>query len=115
MLFPAASGSGESVFEMLNTGAEDTVVVTAAPLKGPASLLVTLYVPLSMTVPLASGLFTLTTRVTDPEAAAGSSPMFHVTTPPASDPAFDADTKAVFPGTVSLITTPVASAFPVFE
>ena len=39
--------------------------------------------------------------------------MFQVTTPPASVPPPDADTKLVFPGTASVTTTPLALAFPV--
>ncbi len=42
MLLPALTGSGESAFEMLRTGAEVTVVVSAAPFTGPASVLVML-------------------------------------------------------------------------
>ena len=68
-----------------------------------------------ITVPLAIGLLALTTSVTDPEVPAATAPMFQVTTPPASSPGADADTKLVFAGTVSLTATFVAPAVPVFE
>ena len=64
-------------------------------------------------MPLGSGLFTLTTSCTEPEALAASAPMFQVTTPAASVPPAVAETKVVFAGSVSLTTTPVASAVPV--
>src|SRR5882672_2658297 len=115
MLLPAFTGSGASVLLMFITGAEDTVVVIAAPAVGAVSLLSTLWVALVITVPFASGLVTATTSCTDPEAPAATAPTFQVTTPAASVPPPVADTKLVFAGTVSLITTPVALAFPVFE
>ncbi len=68
-----------------------------------------------ITVPFVSGEFTLTTRVTVLEAPAARLPMFQVTTPAASVPPPVALTNAVFVGIVSLITTPVAFWFPVFE
>ncbi len=68
-----------------------------------------------MIVPLTSGLATLTTMVTVLEAPAASAPMFQVTTPAASVPPPVALTNAVFAGIVSLITTPLAFMFPVFE
>src|SRR6185503_10016917 len=115
MLLPATTGSGASVFEMVNTGADDTVVVTAAPLTGAVSLLSMLYVALVITVPFASGLVTATTSCTEADAPAARLPMFQVTTPAASVPPPVADTNDVFAGTVSLITTPVPFALPVFE
>src|SRR6185503_4103359 len=115
MLLPATTGSGASVLPMLSTGLDDTVVVIEAPLTGAVSLLSMLYVPLVITVPFASGLVTATTSCTDPEAPAATPPTFQVTTPAASVPPPVADTNEVFAGTVSLITTPVAPAFPVFE
>src|SRR6267378_2440253 len=115
MLAPAATGSGASVFEMLSTGAEVTVVVIEAPATGRVSLLSMLYVPLVMTVPLARGEVTCTTSCTEPDAPTARAPMFQVTTPPASVPPPVADTNVVFAGTVSAITTPVALAFPLFE
>src|SRR6266581_8981979 len=115
MLLPAATGSGASVFEMLSTGVEVTVVVSAAPFTGAASFDVSVYDPLVITVPFASGELTLTTSCTDVDVPAFSAPMFQVTTPPASVPPPVADTKLVFAGTVSVITTPVALAFPAFE
>ncbi len=42
MLLPALTGSGASALEMASTGADETVVVTAAPLTGPAFELVML-------------------------------------------------------------------------
>src|SRR5206468_3701653 len=68
-----------------------------------------------MTVPLASGELTRTTRVTEPEAPTARDPMFQVTTPAATPPGAEADTKLVLAGTVSLTTTFEASAVPVFE
>ena len=68
-----------------------------------------------ITVPLASGLATCTTRSTLADAPAASAPMFQVTTPAASVPPPVALTNVVFAGSVSLITTPDASSFPVFE
>src|SRR5712691_3206652 len=115
MLLPAATGSGASVLEMLSTGAEVTVVVSAAPFTGAASFDVSVYDALVITVPFASGRLTLTTSCTDPEVPALSAPMFQVTTPPASVPPPVAETNVVFAGMVSAITTPVALAFPVFE
>src|SRR6266850_2376589 len=115
MLLPATTGSGASVLLMLNTGIDDTVVVIAAPAIGAVSLLSMPYVALVITVPFASGLVTATTSCTDADAPAARLPMFQVTTPAASVPPPVADTKLVFAGTVSPITTPVASAFPVFE
>src|SRR5438094_686010 len=114
MLLPAFTGSGESVLLMLRTGADDTVVVIAAPAVGAVSLLSMLYVPLVMTVPFASGLVTATTSCTLADAPAARAPMFQVTTPAASVPPPVADTKLVFAGMVSVITTPVALAFPLF-
>src|SRR3989442_1504751 len=68
-----------------------------------------------MTVPLARGLATCTTSWTDEDDPAFSAPMFRATTPTASIPPAGADTKAVFAGIVSVITTPLALALPVFE
>ncbi len=68
-----------------------------------------------ITVPFASGLLALTTSVTVLDAPAARAPMFQVTTPAASVPPPVALTNAVFAGIVSLITTPVALALPVFE
>src|SRR2546428_6068315 len=52
--------------------------------------------------------------VTVPEAPAARPPRFQVTTPPASVPGAEADTKVVLAGSVSLITTLVASSLPPF-
>src|SRR5437899_2374324 len=68
-----------------------------------------------MTVPLASGLAACTTSWTDADAPAFSTPMFQVTTPAATLPPAVADTKAVFAGSVSEITTPLAFDDPVLE
>src|SRR6267378_3818000 len=113
MLAPAFTGSGASVFEMLSTGAEVTVVVTAAPLVGAVSFEVTWYVALVITVPFGSGLVTCTTICTEPDEPAFSAPTFQVTTPPASVPPPDADTNVVFAGSASVIATPVAFMLPV--
>src|SRR5437899_5510853 len=100
---------------MLRMGHEVTVVYTAAPLTGPDSVLVMLYVALPITVPFASGEFTRTTRVTDPDPPAARRPRLQVTTPPAGEPPFEAETKAVFAGSVSEIDTLLAFSLPVFE
>src|SRR2546422_7674695 len=115
MLFPAAIGSGASVLMIARTGAEETVTVTVAPLTGPTSLLVMLYVELPIAVPFASGEFTRTTRVTDPDPPAARRPRLQVTTPPAGDPPFEAETKVVFAGRLSEIDTLLAFSLPVFE
>ena len=112
---PATAGSGESVLEMFRIGSEVTVVVIEAPASGAVSLLSMLYAPFVIRVPLGSGLPTWTTSCTDPEPPAASAPTFQVTTPAASVPPPVADTNEVFPGTVSVITTPVALALPEFE
>src|SRR5882762_6124473 len=114
MFAPEFTGSGASVFEILSTGDEVTVVVIAAPATGAVSLLSMLEVALLITVPFARGLATCTTSCTDPEPPAARAPRFQVTTPAASVPPPVADTNAVFAGTVSAITTPVALALPVF-
>src|SRR5436309_3545369 len=113
MLLPAFTGSGASALLILRTGADDTVVVTDAPAVGAVSLLSMLYVPLVMTVPFTSGLATATTNCTLGEEPAARAPMFQVTTPAAGVPPPVADTKLVFAGMVSVITTPVALALPV--
>src|SRR6266699_3298041 len=104
MLLPAAIGSGAAVLVMVRTGAEETVVVSSAPAIDPVSVLVMLYVLLWMTVPLASGVLTLTTSVTVPEAPAARPPRLQVTTPPAGAPGAEAETNVVLAGIVSLIT-----------
>ena len=96
-------------------GAEVTVVVIGAPAAGAVSLLSTLNVALVMIVPFASGLAVCTTSCTLPDVPALSAPIFQVTIPAASVPPPVAETNEVFPGTVSVITTPVALALPVFE
>src|SRR5437879_6343350 len=68
-----------------------------------------------MTVPFASGVTTCTTSWAVPEAPVARAPRFQVTTPPAGAPGADAETNAVFAGTVSLMTTFVASAVPVLK
>src|SRR5437667_191631 len=115
MLPPALTGSGASALEIARTGADETVVVIAAPLTGPVSFELMLYVPFVISVPLAIGEPTVTTSCTEPDPPAASAPMFQVTTPPASAPPPVADAKVVFAGTVSVTTTPVALAFPVLE
>src|SRR2546426_4514179 len=115
MVLPAATGSGTSVADTVRTGAEVTVVVMAAPLTGDVSAASMLQVPLVITVPLARGVLTRTVSVTEPDAPAASEPIGQVTTPAESEPPPVADTNVVFAGTVSLITTTVAPAFPVLE
>src|SRR5215510_10436968 len=115
MLLPALTGSGASVLLMVITGADDTVVVMAAPLSGAVWALSMSYVPLVITVPFARGLATWTTSCTLLETPAFTLPMFQVTTPAASVPPPVADTNEVLAGIVSVITTPVAFMFPVFE
>src|SRR2546425_491376 len=112
---PATAGSGASVLEMLRIGSDVTVVVIAAPATGAVSLQSIEYEPLVMSVPLGSGLLTWTVICTVPDAPAPSAPMFQVTTPAASEPPAVADTKVTLAGTVSVMTTPVASSLPVLE
>ena len=112
---PATAGSGASLLAMLRIGSDVTVVVIAVPGAGAVSLLSMAYDPFVITVPFARGLVTCTTIWTLPEAPAARFTMFQVTTPPASVPPPVAETNAVLTGTVSVTTTPVALAFPVFE
>src|SRR2546427_468658 len=115
MLLPALTGSGASPLEMARTGLEVTVVLMTPPAAGAVSVESMPYVLFVMTVPLARGLATCTTSWTDEDEPAFSAPMFQVTTPAASVPPAVADTKVVFAGIVSVITTPLALALPVFE
>src|SRR6266571_3992724 len=115
MFAPGATGSGESVLDRVRTGAAVTVVVAFGPVCGSDSLLSMVQPVLVMTVPLASGLLTRTTSWTDPDVPAFRLPTFQVTTPPDCVPPAVADTKVVLAGTVSVMTTPVAPAVPVFE
>src|SRR5438093_716276 len=115
MFAPAATGSGASVFDRVRTGAEVTLVVAFGPVCGSDSLLSMVHPVLVITVPLASGLFTFTTSWTEPEDPALTLPTFQVTTPAARVPPAVADTKLVFAGTVSVITTPLAFAVPLLE
>src|SRR5262245_46584950 len=115
MFEPAFTGSGASVLEMFSVGDELIVVVIDAPAVGAVSFESMLNVPLVMTVPFTSGLLVFTTSCTELDAPAASAPMFQVTTPAASVPPPVAETKLVFAGIVSAITTPVALALPVFE
>src|SRR2546425_8628251 len=114
MFPPAATGLGAAALEIDSAGAELTVVVASAPFAGPISVLVMLYVLLWMMVPFRSGESTLTTRVTLPDAPPARAPTLQVTTPPASVPGAEADTNVVLAGRVSLTTTFVALALPVF-
>src|SRR4029077_3569429 len=115
MLLPAFTGSGASVFEMISTGVDATVVVTAAPLTGAVSFELIWYVEFVITVPFASGLVTCTTSCTDAEVPAFRLPTFQVTTPAAWVARPVADTNEVLAVMASVITTPVAFMFPVFE
>src|SRR5213594_2661141 len=114
MLLPAATGSGASVLVRVNRTLERTVVPTAAPLTAAVSLQSMLYVPFVTTAPLATGVLIDTTSCTEPEPPEETLPMVQVTTPPDSDPPAVALTKVVPAGSVSEITTPVASALPAF-
>src|SRR3989442_1451791 len=115
MLLPASSGAGASVFERVKNGDEDTVVVMAAPATGAVSLPTMLNAAVLMTVPFASGEVTCTTSCTEPDPPTARAPMFQVTTPAASVPPPVADTNDVLAGIVSVTTTPLAAAVPVFE
>src|SRR5207249_1828332 len=115
MLLPALIGSGASVFDRVKTGDDDTVVVMAVPAAGVVSLESMLNAPLVMTVPFTSGEVTCTTSCTEPDPPTARAPMFQVTTPAASVPPPVADTNDVLAGIVSVTTTPLAAAVPVFE
>src|SRR5438093_1368062 len=115
MLLPAFTGSGASVCSVERSGGDETVVGAIPPATGAVSFESMPYVALLMTVPFASGLVTCTTSWTDEDDPALSAPMFQVTTPAASVPPPVADTNVVFAGIVSVITTPLALALPVFE
>ncbi len=108
------TGSGASVPLKVRIGAAVTPVVMTVPATADVSLLSMLYEPFVMVVPFARGLATRTTICTEPEDEIGSVPMFQVTTPPESVPPRVAETNVVFAGTVSVMTTPVASAVPPF-
>src|SRR5437773_8659 len=115
MLLRALTGRGASVFDRVKTGDDETVVVMAVPATGVVSLLSMLNAALLMTVPFASGEVTCTTSCTEPDPPTATAPMFQVTTPAASVPPPVADTNDVFAGIVSVTTTPLAAAVPVFE
>src|SRR5262245_2523433 len=115
MLLPAFTGSGASVLLMVITGALLTVVVIEAPLTGAVWALSMLYVPLVITVPFARGLATWKTGRAPCRDTAYTSAMVEVTTTAASVPQPDDETNEVLAGMVSVITTPVAFMFPVFE
>src|SRR5437870_1477887 len=112
---PAFAGPGASVFEIARTGDDDTVVVITAPATGAVSLLSMLSVEFVINVPFASGLVTCTTTWTTADAPALTLPMVLLISPADRLPPAVADTKVVFAGTVSAITTPLAFADPVFE
>src|SRR6266446_2873775 len=114
MLLPALTGLGEAILEIPRTGEAVTVVVSAGPVWARDWVLAIVHPLFVMTVPLASGLLTLTTSCTDPEAPELTAPMFQVTTPPDGAPPAVADTNVVFAGSGSVIRTPVAFAVPVF-
>src|SRR3989442_1485261 len=115
MLFPAGTGSGASDFEIVRTGFDVTVVVIATPATGVVSLESTLKVALVMTVPFASGLAVCTTFFFNDTATAEIYPLSLHDALPVCVPPPVADTNEVFAGTVSVMTTPVALALPVFE
>src|SRR5260221_123981 len=98
---------------MVSTGLEATVVVAAAAPTGVVCALSMLAVPVVTTVPVASGVATLTTILNQPDAPAARVPMLQVTTAPDGVPPPVAETKVVFAGSVSVTTTPVALPVPV--
>src|SRR6266581_1543728 len=114
MLPPGVTGSGASLFEMVRTGAEVTVVVASGPVCGSDSLVSIVQPVLVMTVPFARGLFTFTTSCTDPETPALTVPAFQVTTPPAIVPPAVAETNVVLAGRGSLMIVPVPLFVPTF-
>src|SRR5438445_350255 len=101
MFAPAATGSGASIFEIDRIGVEVTVAVAFGPVGGSDSLLSIVQPVLVITVPFASGKFTLTVSVTEPDEPAFTLPIFHVTTPPATEPDAEADTNVVLAGIAS--------------
>src|SRR5262245_21524789 len=113
MFDPAATGSGESAEEILMTGAEVTVVVTAGPPEEAVSLLRTAYDPLVMIVRFGRPVATRTVTCADPDAPAARVPSDQVTIPPESVPPPVAATNVVFEGTGSVTITPVAVTLPV--
>src|SRR5439155_153806 len=115
MSLPALTGSGASAFAIASTGADETVVGATPPATGAVSFESMPYVALLMTVPLASGLATCTTTCTDEDDPALSAPMFQVTTPAASVPPPVAIKTVALHGALSVLTTPLALALPVFE
>src|SRR5437667_194852 len=115
MFDPAFTGTGASALARVRTGRDDTVVVIAVTATGAVSFLSMVDVALVSTVTYAEGLATCTPSCTEPAPPAATAPLFQVTTPAARVPPPVADTKVVFAGTVSVITTPVAPAVPVFE
>src|SRR2546425_10321615 len=115
MVLPAATGSGASLLASVKRGSDRIVVVSAAPLTGPTSLDVMLYVPFVMRVLFATGVLIDTTIWTEPEVPALSVPRFQVTTPAASAPPAVAETEVVPAGAESRRRTPVAFALPMFE
>src|SRR6266699_1823834 len=114
MLPPAFTGLGAAVFDTFRTGAEVTVVVAFGPVCGSDSLLSIVQPVLVITVPFASGEFTLTVSVTEPDEPAFTLPTFQVTMPPATEPDAEADTNVVLAGSGSWMTTPVALFVPTF-
>src|SRR5436309_1478192 len=115
MSLPALTGSGASAFAIARTGADETVVGAIPPATGAVSFESMPYVALLMTVPLASGLATCTTSWTDEDEIGRASWRERVKTSAASVPTPVTDTNVVFAGMVSLVTTPLALALPVFE
>src|SRR2546428_14151005 len=105
MLLPAATGSGASDLVRVNRVVDCTVVVTAAPLTGAASLQSMLYVPLVMSAPLATGALVETIIWADPELPEATAPRVQLTPPAASGPPPVAPTKVVPAGSVAAITT----------
>jgi len=115
MLPPAATGSGASPTDRVSTGAEVTVVVTAAPATGVVSAQSTLAPASVMIVPLASGFATRTTSCAEPDPPAARAPTFQVTVPAECVPPAVADTKVVLDGTPTVTTVAEAFMLPLFD
>jgi len=112
MLLPAATGSGPSVALTVSTGRELTVVKAVAAVAGVVSAESMTAALLVIVVPLASELLTRTVICTEPVTPEARPPTVHVRVPPDSVPPAVADTKVVFAGTASVMTTELAEATP---
>ena len=117
-MFPAATGSGESVLVTVTSAAVVTVVIAEAELlvASVSSLVVATVAPLAITVPAARDGATCTVSVTVAEPPGASVPREHVTVAvPEQDPVDGtADTRVVPAGTGSVTVTPSAASEPLF-